>query len=145
MNITKGAGLTAAFVLISSLFIHAAKADICWETETTMTNVRHNSNGSSIQKYYLTATASRLELGDKKVFILNHNSMRLYSLDPKKQKFSVLDLNSLPGFPARLVAALVGLRVTRTGELKTISGYRCHRWQRAPCYFKWGVLVFGRG
>ena len=54
MNITKGAGLTAAFVLISSLFIHAARADICWETETTMTNVPHNSNGSSIQKYYLT-------------------------------------------------------------------------------------------
>lgn len=128
MNIAKGAGLTAAFVLISSLFIHAAKADMYWETKTTMTNVRHNSNGSSIQKYYLTATASRLELGDKKVFILDHNSMRLYSLDPKKQKFSVLDLNSLPGFPARMVAAWVGLRVISTGELETISGYRCHKW-----------------
>ena len=128
MNITRRARLTAAFVLISSLFIHAAKADIYWETETTMTNVRHNSNGSSIQKYYLTTTASRLELADKKVFILNHNTMKLYALDPKKQKFSVLDLNKLPGFPARMLAALVGLRVTRTGELKTISGYRCHGW-----------------
>ena len=135
MNITKRAGLTAAFALICSLFIHAARADICWETETTMTNVRHNTNGSSMQKYYLTPTAFRLELDDKKVFILNLNSMRLYSLDPKKQKFSVLDLNSLPGFPARVLAALVGLRVTRTGELKTISGYRCHR-----CYVHLAIL-----
>ena len=86
MNITKRAGLTAAFALICSLFIHAARADICWETETTMTNVPHNSNGASIQKYYLTETASRLELGDKKVLILNHNSMRLYALDPKGAK-----------------------------------------------------------
>ncbi len=128
MNITKRAGLTAVIALICSLFIPAARADICWETETTMTNVRHNSNGSSIQKYYLTPTAFRLELDDKKVFILIHNSMRLYSLDPKKQEFSVLDLNSLPGFPARVFAALVGLRVTPTGELKTISGYRCQGW-----------------
>ena len=147
--ITKAAGLTAAFVLISGLFIHAARADIYWETETTMTNVRHNSNGSSIQKYYLTETASRLELGDKKVLILNHNSMMLYALDPKKQKFSVLDLNSLPGFPARLVAALVGLRATRTGELKTISGYRCHGWNvhlailNGECWFSDEVEGFG--
>jgi hypothetical protein len=149
MNIIKGAGLTAAFLLISSLFIHAAGADICWETETTMTNVRHNSNGSSIQRYYLTPTASRLELGDKKVLILNHNSMRLYSLDPKKKMFSVLDLNNLPGFPARVVAALVGLRVTRTDELKTISGYRCHRCKvhfailNGECWFSDEVEGFG--
>ena len=149
MNITKGASLTVAFVLISGLFIYAARADICWETETTMTNVPHNSNGSSIQKYYLTETASRLELGDKKVLILNHNSMRLYALDPKEQKFSVLDLNSLPGFPAGLVAALVGLRVTQTGELKTISGYRCHGWNvhlailNGECWFSDEVGGFG--
>ncbi len=127
MNITKGVGLTAAFALICSLFIHAARADMCWETETTMTNVRHNSNGSSLQKYYLTTTASRLELDDKKVYILNYNTIKLYVLDPKKQKFSVLDLSKLPGFPARVLAALVGLRVTRTVGWKTISGYRCHR------------------
>ena len=145
MNITKRAGLTAAFALICSLFIHAARADICWETETTMTNVRHNSNGSSIQKYYLTTTAFRLELDDKKVFILNHNSMRLYSLDPKKQKFSVLDLNSLPGFPARLLAALVGLRVTPDRRAEDNFRLQVPQVVRALCYFKWGVLVFGRG
>ncbi len=149
MNITKRAGLTAAFALICSLFIHAARADICWETETTMTNVPHNSNGSSLQKFYLTPTAFRLDLDDKKVFILIHNSMRLYSLDLKTQKFSVLDLNTLPGFPARVVAALVGLRVTRTDELKTISGYRCHRWYvhlailKGECWFSDEVEGFG--
>ena len=129
MNITKGVGLTAAFALICSLFIHAARADICWETETTMTNVRHNRNGSSFQKYYLTPAAFRAELGDKKVYILNYNTMNLYTLDPKKQKFSVHDLSKLPGFPARLIAALVGLRVTRTFGWETISGYRCHRFK----------------
>jgi len=129
MNITKGASLTSAFILISSLFIHAARADICWETETIMTNVRHNANGSYIQKYYLTTTASRLELDDKKIFILKYNTMKLYALDPKEQKFSVFNLNKLPGFPAGVLAALVGLRVTRTDELKTVSGYRCQRYK----------------
>ena len=149
MNITKGTGLALALVLITGLFNHAAMADIYWETETTMTNVRHNGNGSSTQKYYLTETAFRLDLGDKKVLILNHNSMRLYCLDPKKQKFSVLDLNGLPGFPARLVAALIALRVTRTGELKTISGYTCHGWNvhfailNGECWFSDQVEGFG--
>jgi len=149
MNITKRVVSTAAFALVCSLFVHTAGADICWETETTMRNVPHNSNGSSKQKYYLTATAFRLELDDKKVFILNLNSMRLYSLDPREQKFSVLDLNSLPGFPARAVAALVGLRVTRTGELNTISGYRCRRWHvhfailNGECWFSDEVEGFG--
>jgi hypothetical protein len=83
MNIKKGAGWVAALVLTIGLSVHAAWADIYWETDTTMTNVPHNRNGSSIQKYYLTATAFRLDLADKKVFILNFNTMRLYALDPK--------------------------------------------------------------
>jgi hypothetical protein len=128
MNMPKRAGLAAALVLIAGLFHHAARADIYWETETTMTNVRHNRNGSSIQKYYLAATACRVELGDKKVFILNYNSKRLYTLDPKEQKFSVLDLSKLPGFPAGVIAAVVGLRVSPAGGPETISGYRCRGW-----------------
>jgi hypothetical protein len=128
MKAIKGALSAAAFVLISSLFIHAAGADISWETETTMTNVRHNSNGTSIQKYFLTATACRVELADKKVYILKYYSMKLYVLDPKKQAFSVHDLNRLPGFPAGLLAALVGLRVAPGGETKSISGYTCHKY-----------------
>ncbi|MFZ0931469.1 MAG: DUF4412 domain-containing protein [Syntrophobacteraceae bacterium] len=146
MNITKRAGLTAAFALICSLFIHAARADIFWETETTMTNVPHNSNGSSMQKYYFTTTAFRLELSDEKVFIMNYDTLKLYALEPKRKVFSVHDLSKLPGFPARVVAALVGLRVTRTGELKTISGYRCHRWYvrlNGQCWFPDEVEGFG--
>lgn len=127
MKIKERAGLTAAFVLIGILFIHAARADICWETETTMTDVPHNGNGSSIQRYYLTTSAFRLELADKKVYILDQGTMKLYTLDPKKKKFSAFDLNKPPRFLAGLVAALVGLRVTRTEELKTISDYRCQR------------------
>jgi len=127
MNIKKGARLTAAFVLASSLFIHAARADICWEAETIMTNVPHNSNGSSIQRYYLTTSAFRLELDDKKVYILDHNTKKLYTLDPKKKKFSVLDLNNPPWLLAAMLAAVLSPRVVRTGELKTISGYRCRR------------------
>ena len=71
--------------------------------------------------------------------------MRLYSLDPKKQKFSVLDLNSLPGFPARLLAALVGLRVTPDRRAEDNFRLQVPQVVRALCYFKWGVLVFGRG
>jgi hypothetical protein len=127
MNIKKVAGWAAVLVLTIVLFAHAARADIYWETNTTMTDVPHNRNGSSVQRYYLTASAFRLDLADKKVFILNFNSMRLYVLDPKRQKFSVLDLNKPPGFLTRILAAFVRLRVTQTDELKTISGYRCHK------------------
>jgi hypothetical protein len=129
LGLSKGVGLAAALALITGLSLQAARADVYWETVTTMTNVRHNRNGSFIQKYYLTPKGYRLDLGGKKIFILDFDPLKLYVLKPKDRKYAVHDLKNLPWFPFGIIAAFIRLRVTPTADLKTIDGYLCHRFK----------------
>jgi len=127
-------------ILILPAFLCAppARADLYWETESVWTNMPHRHNGTSVQKYYFTSKASRLELSGGKAFILNYDTMELYSLDTKKKTCTELNLANLPQLvdnPSprnkkldKVLGSVFGLQVTPTDEMRTIEGYRCRRY-----------------
>lgn len=121
--------------LLAGLCAHSAWADLYWETESLSINVPNRPDGTSIQKYYFTPDASRVELGGGRVFIVNYNAMELYSLNTRKKTCTELSLTALPGLPAagsnamaQIMGAVMRIQVTPTNELKTIAGYRCRRY-----------------
>ncbi len=124
--------------LFAGLCAHSAKADLYWETESVSTNIPHQHNGTSIQKYYFTSNASRVELGGGKVIIVDYNTLEMYSLNTKAKTCTELNLNELPGLPdgsaadkkkiGELMGAIMGIHVTPTDELKTIAGYKCRKY-----------------
>ncbi|SPF45573.1 conserved exported hypothetical protein [Syntrophobacter sp. SbD1] len=125
--------------LLAGACARSATADLYWETESISTNVPHQPNGTSIQKYYFTSTASRVELGGSKVFIVDYSSMELYTLDTKAKTCTHLNLTELAGLPgmapadkqkmAEMIGSMMGIQITRTGELKNIAGYKCRKYK----------------
>jgi len=119
----------------TGLYVRPVKADLYWETESVSSGIAHRSKGTSIQKYYFTPNASRVELSGKKIYIVNYKSMILYSLDTKAKTCSTLNLAELfldasPGDSkknADLMGTMLGVQVTPTNELKTIAGYKCRK------------------
>ncbi len=124
--------------LFTGLCAPSANADLYWETENVSTNFPNQPDGTSILKYYFTPNASRVELSNTKLIIVDYNAMRLYSLDAKAKTFTELNLTELPGLPgvaaadnkkmAEIMGAVMGTQVTRTDELKTIAGYKCRKY-----------------
>ncbi len=125
--------------LLSGACVRSATADLYWETESISTNVPHQPNGTSIQKYYFTPQASRVELGGGKVFIVDYSSMELYTLDTKTKTCTLLNLTELAGLPgmapadkqkmAEMIGSMMGIQITGTGESKTIAGYKCRKYK----------------
>jgi hypothetical protein len=138
MKIKKLALCLGIAALFTGLFAPLASADLYCETENVSTNVPTQPDGTSILKYYFTHNAWRLQLGDSKVFIVDYNARRLYTLDTKAKTFTELNLNELPGLPgvaagdkkkmAEILGAMMETRITPTDELKTIAGYKCRKY-----------------
>jgi hypothetical protein len=138
MKMKKWALCLGIVALFTGLCAPSANADLYWETENVSTNIPNQPDGTSIQKYYFTPKASRVQLGDNKVIIVDYNAMQLYSLDTKAKTFTELNLNELPGLPgvaasdkkkvAEMMGAMMGSRITPTDELKTIAGYKCRKY-----------------
>jgi len=124
--------------LFTGLCTPSANADLYCETENVSTNIPNQPDGTSILKYYFTHNASRVQLGDTKVIIVDYNAMQLYSLDTKAKTFTEMNLSELPGLPgvaaadkkkmAEMMGAVMGTQITPTDELKTIAGYKCRKY-----------------
>jgi hypothetical protein len=138
MKMKKWALCMGIMALFTGLCVPSANADLYWETENVSTNIPNQPDGTSILKYYFTPNASRVQLSDTKVFIVDYNAMQLYSLDTKAKTFTELNLTQLPGLPgvaaadnkkmAEMLGAIMGTQVTPTDELKTIAGYKCRKY-----------------
>jgi hypothetical protein len=134
MKLALSLGIAA---VIAGVLAQAALADLYWETESVSTRHSGHESKTSIQKYYFSPSALRVELGGSKAFILNYNVMELYSLDTKARTCSELSLAQLQKLPgvnaadknktAEIMGAIMAIQVTPTDEVKTIAGYRCRK------------------
>ena len=128
-------GVTA---LVAGFYAHTAGADFYFETESVSTNVSHQRSGPSLQKYYFTPNAIRVELNNHKVFIVDCNAMEFYSLNTKAKTGTELNLAELPAVNdpsaadrkkmGEMIGALMASQVVPTGESKTIAGYNCRKY-----------------
>ncbi len=135
----KNLALCFGFLLCISVALQGfARADIYFENENVTTKVPHQKDGTAIQKNYLTAGASRIEMGDGKVVIVDYNSMKMYTLNPQAKTYTLVDMNEM-GMPANLPAAekekmgkvmgsMMTINVVPTNETKTIEGYSCKKY-----------------
>ncbi len=125
--------------LFAGLFAPSAKADLYFESENVSTNMPNQPNGTSIQKNYFTSNRSRIEMGNGKVFILDYNAMKMFSLDSRSKTYSELNLGDVPGVPrdmpaankqkmGEMMGAMLAIHITPTDEFKTIEGYQCRKY-----------------
>ncbi len=129
-------GIMALFAVLCA---PKANADLYLETESISTNVTNRPNSTTTLKSYYTPTASRWELGDGKVIILDYNAVKLFMLDPKTKTYRELNLDERPGLPStsdagkqkmmdEANAVASAIQVTPTDETKTIAGYKCRKY-----------------
>ncbi|SPF38065.1 conserved exported hypothetical protein [Syntrophobacter sp. SbD1] len=138
MKTNKWALCLGVITLFAGLCAPTANADLYFETESISTNVPNRPNNATTLKSYFTSDASRWELGDGKVIILDYNAMKLFMLDPKAKTYRELNLGERPGLPDTAggkpkmmeepSAAASAIRVTPTDETKTIAGYKCSKY-----------------
>jgi len=132
-------GLCFAVLLISlCLFSAAARADLYWENENVSSGIPNQPAGTTIQKNYFIPTATRIEMGDGKIILLDYDKLMMYSLNPQKKTYTQVNLNDM-GMPAKMSGAekeqmgkmiagmMNGFQVTATNETQTIAGYKCHK------------------
>jgi hypothetical protein len=129
---------TWLIALAAAFLAGPAKADLYWETRSVSARIPGQSNGNSIQRYYLTPYASRVDLGAGKVIIVRYKAKKIYSLNTRKRTCTQINLARLPGIPgvagkdqqrmAQMMGALMGTAVTPTNKYRTIAGYRCREY-----------------
>ncbi len=129
-------GITALFVVLCAT---SAKADLYVETENISTNIPHQPNGATTLKNYFTSNASRVEWGNGKIFILDYTAMKMFTLDPRAKTYAEDNIGELEAAASdtsdagkqqamdEAMAAILGVQVRPTDEMKTIGGYRCRK------------------
>jgi hypothetical protein len=127
-------------VLFAGLWAPWANADLYFETVNVSTNLSHQPKNATTMKYYVNSKASRVELGNGKVYILDYDAMKLFSLDPNARTFTELNIaGELPGLPTvsgsdkqkvmdEAMAAVFAIQIHATDEMKTIEGYKCRKY-----------------
>lgn len=129
-------GLAAVLALF---FAFAAHADLYFEYENVSKGMPHQQDGKRLQKNYLTAAASRIEMGDGKVIIVDYKSPVIYTLTPLTRSYTQVSIDEVPGAPSnaspaekeqlgRLMGGMMQMKVASTEENKTIEGYKCRKY-----------------
>lgn len=125
-------------LIVSAGLAGIANADLYWENENISNGVPHQPNGTTLQKNYFTANASRIEMGDGKVMLFDYDALQMYTLHPQTRTYTVTNMNDV-GMPAKMSASdkemmgkfmgsMMGIHVTPTQETKTIAGYACRKY-----------------
>jgi len=126
--------------LFTGLCVPSAKADLYFETVNVSSNFPHQPKSTTMLKYYFNSRASRVEVGNGKVFILDYHAMKLFSLDSKAKTFTELNIgDNLPELSntsgsrkqKAVDAAMNSLFATQikpTNETKIIEGYKCRKY-----------------
>jgi hypothetical protein len=139
MRVIKHGLCIAIFAISLSLFAVAAKADLYWENENVSSGMPHQAAGTKLQKNYFISTASRIETGDGKVVIFDYTSLLMYSLNTQSKTYTQVNMSEL-GMPPKMsgpekeqmgkamAGMMNGFKITPTDEVKTISGYKCRKY-----------------
>jgi hypothetical protein len=125
--------LSTFFVGVSLAF-----ADLYWESEQVTQGVKGQPPGPSIMKSYYTDKASRIELADGKIMIMDYDKKLAYRLDPAAKTYSEMDMNEMGGskqmanMPAEqrkmMESMMQSMQITPTDETKVINGYKCKKY-----------------
>ncbi|MGC8493182.1 MAG: DUF4412 domain-containing protein [Syntrophobacteraceae bacterium] len=126
----------AGLLAVASVFFACpARADLFWQTRSVSVHIDSQPNGSSIQKYYFTPYAMRVDLGAGQVIIVRYKTMKLYRLDTAKRTWTQIDLAGAPEIAgidqkdlSQMLGAVMGTDVFPTNKYRTISGYRCREY-----------------
>jgi hypothetical protein len=125
---------------LSTLFIgvSVASADLYWESEQVTQGVKGQPPGPSLMKSYYTDKASRIELPDGKIMIMEYDKKLVYRLDPAAKTYSQMDMNEMAGskkmanMPAEqrkmMESMMQSMQITPTEETKVINGYKCKKY-----------------
>jgi hypothetical protein len=126
--------LTAAWLFLTC----QAKADLYWETRSVSVGIPGQTNGNSMQRYYFTPYASRVDLGAGKVIIVYYKTRKLYSLNTRARTCTPIDLGRIGGIPgvsgkdqaklAQLMGTMLQSDIVATNKYRTIAGYRCREY-----------------
>ncbi|MHC1729686.1 MAG: DUF4412 domain-containing protein [Syntrophobacteraceae bacterium] len=136
MKINKLVFCLVFMALTAAFFASAAHADLYWENENISTGIPNQKNGTTLQKNYFTANASRIETGDGNVIISDYKSMNVYNLNTQAKSYTVMNMNDF-GMPkmsgpekeqmSKMMGSMMAIQVTPTNETKTIAGYKCRK------------------
>ncbi|MCE5336526.1 MAG: DUF4412 domain-containing protein [Desulfobacteraceae bacterium] len=130
--------LLGLFLFVSVMLTGNANADLYWENENISKGVPHQLNGTTLQKNYFMANASRIEMGDGKVMLFDYEGLKMYTLHPQARTYTVTNMSEV-GMPSgmsaadremmgKLMGGMMGIKVTPTNEKKTVAGYPCRKY-----------------
>jgi hypothetical protein len=134
----KGLSLLAVIctVLLGATVAHA---DLYWESEQVTKGAPGQPDGKKILKNYYTANASRVEIGEGKVMIMDFNRMTMVQLNPADKTYMETNMEelgnprSMPGMnnaehKKMMETMMQSMRVTPTNETKLIDSYMCKKY-----------------
>lgn len=116
----------------------SANADIYWESRQISQGVPGIPDGTQIVKNFMTPSATRYEASNN-ITIIDLDKMKLFALDLKAKTYNEIDLATMgqvPGmdgeagkqFMGMMKGLLGNVKVVRTKETRTVSGYRCTKY-----------------
>ena len=119
--------LLIILVLFSGLFAQS----FYMEQETSSSGVMGMGGGTSVQKFWYTKDKIRIESPkNDQVTILRFDIEKVYLIKPQKKTYSEMTLDEFRQLAKMGMAMLkqAGGKVTvrKTGETKTINGYKCY-------------------
>jgi hypothetical protein len=124
-------------VTLSLIGVSVARR-LYWESEQMTKGVKGQPPGPSIMKSYYTDKASRIELPDGKIMIMEYDKKLVYRLDPAAKTYSQMDMNEMAGskkmanMPAEqrkmMESMMQSMQITPTEETKVINGYKCKKY-----------------
>ncbi len=126
-------------ILVFFLFSSSAFCDITWESEKVLRGVPGQPDGTRVQKNYYTSNASRIEMGDGTVMIMDFDSMNMFRLNTRDKTYTQVNLSEtgspgqMPREERQKMDKMMGemmqsFQVTPTNDTKTIAGYPCRKY-----------------
>ena len=114
-------------VLVLTVFtlflgVSLAYADLYWESEQVTQGVKGQPPGPSIMKSYYTDKASRIELADGKIMIMEYDKKLVYRLDPAAKTYYFVGKDNIPFHAIIWPAQLMGTeRLYEDDPAKTLN------------------------
>ncbi len=129
-------------LLILLIVAASAHADLYWESEVRTSGIPAGLEGLPPQaraalvdqfkpetktvKYYLTSHASRTDLSNDIIMIIEFDTMTMYQLNVNDKTYIKTDM--LSGMDQEMQQDMMEIRVTPTSETKKIAGYKCKKY-----------------
>jgi hypothetical protein len=131
-----------SLLVVMSAFLFGASvahADLYWESEQVTKGAPGQADGTKVVKNYYTSHASRIEMGNGKVMIMDLDKRTMLHLNPADKTYTETDMEEMAGprnMPGvdkaqqkkMMESMMQSMQVTPTNETKTINGYKCRKY-----------------